>query len=105
MLARLRFIPEIVLGPVIRTKFLSTTSTITHFFPASRPKILTQILPTSIAGNFNPRHLDWEYTSFILYSYLKTTTLYTCNGKELAQWLWGSAPQKYVIIRSKLAKF
>ena len=62
MLDRLRFIPETALGPVISAKFLSTTSTIMHFFPASRPTILTQILPTSIAGNFNPLHFDWEYT-------------------------------------------
>jgi hypothetical protein len=56
--ARLRFMPVTSLGPVISAKFLSTTSTITHFFPASRPTTLTQIFPTSIAGNLNPRHFD-----------------------------------------------
>ena len=50
ILARLRFIPVIFLGPVISTKLLSITSMTTHFLPLSRPACLTHILPTSIAG-------------------------------------------------------
>jgi len=56
-------IPLIFLGPVIKTKFLSTTSTMTHFLPASRPKSLTQILPTSMLGNvfyLGPGRSGWE---------------------------------------------
>src|SRR5213593_4292683 len=46
----LRLTPLNFLGPVTRTKFLSTTSTMTHFLPASRPLSLTHILPTSMLG-------------------------------------------------------
>src|SRR5208337_1871096 len=49
-LVLLRLTPVTDLGPVIRTKFLSTTSTITHFLPVSRPTSFTQIRPTSILG-------------------------------------------------------
>lgn len=46
--------PVIFWGPVISTKFLSVTSTMTHFLPASRPRIFTHILPTSAAGKLKP---------------------------------------------------
>lgn len=47
--------PVTFLGPVISTKFLSVTSTTTHFFPASRPRIFMHILPTSAAvGKMKP---------------------------------------------------
>ena len=62
MLARLLFTEVMALGPVISTKFWSITSTITHFFPASRPEVLMHTLPISIAGNFNPLPFDYEYT-------------------------------------------
>src|SRR5207244_12802845 len=41
---------EIFCGPVTRTKFLSITSTMTHFCPVSRPLSLTQTRPTSMVG-------------------------------------------------------
>jgi hypothetical protein len=50
MLTRRLLTPLTDLGPVIKTKFLSIKSTMTHLFPFSRPVNLTQILPTSIAG-------------------------------------------------------
>src|SRR5438132_7785921 len=46
----LRRTPEIFCGPVTRTKFLSITSTITHFCPVSRPLTFTQTRPTSMVG-------------------------------------------------------
>ena len=49
-LTRLLLTPLSCLGPVIKTKFLSTMSTTIHFLPDSRPKSFTQTLPTSIAG-------------------------------------------------------
>ena len=42
--------PETFLGPVMRTKFLSITSTMMHLCPASRPLSLTQTRPTSMVG-------------------------------------------------------
>ena len=49
-LVRLRLTPVTAFGPVIKTKFLSTTSTTTHFLPVSRPTSFTQIRPTSMLG-------------------------------------------------------
>src|SRR5437870_9040627 len=49
-LVRRRRTPFTFLGPVIRTKFLSITSTMTHLRPASLPLSLTQTRPTSIVG-------------------------------------------------------
>src|SRR5712664_1042353 len=46
----LRRTPEILGGPVTRTKFLSITSTMTHFCPVSRPLSFTQTRPTSMVG-------------------------------------------------------
>src|SRR3989441_10006385 len=46
----LRRTPEIFWGPVTRTKFLSITSTMTHFCPVSRPLSFTQTRPTSMVG-------------------------------------------------------
>src|SRR5881296_3254420 len=46
----LRRTPEIFGGPVTSTKFLSITSTITHFCPVSRPLSFTQTRPTSMVG-------------------------------------------------------
>src|SRR6266849_2189903 len=46
----LRRTPEIFGGPVTSTKFLSITSTMTHFCPVSRPLSFTQTRPTSIMG-------------------------------------------------------
>src|SRR6266849_8566278 len=46
----LRRTPEIFGGPVTSTKFLSITSSMTHFCPVSRPLSFTQTRPTSIVG-------------------------------------------------------
>src|SRR2546426_9182646 len=46
----LRRTPEIFCGPVTSTKFLSITSTMTHFCPVSRPLSFTQTRPTSMVG-------------------------------------------------------
>src|SRR2546427_3094581 len=46
----LRRTPEIFGGPVTSTKFLSITSTMTHFCPVSRPLSFTQTRPTSMVG-------------------------------------------------------
>jgi len=42
--------PVTFLGPVMMTKLLSITSTMTHLLPVSRPANFTHILPTSTAG-------------------------------------------------------
>ena len=77
-LIRLRFTPETFWGPVTRTKFLSIMSTIMHILPASRPAILTHILPTSIASNFDPPHLDWEYPS-LYFTDWQLKRFWSCN--------------------------
>src|SRR5260370_3951416 len=46
----LRRTPEAFGGPVTSTKFLSITSTMTHFCPVSRPLSFTQTRPTSMMG-------------------------------------------------------
>src|SRR5467141_5384399 len=46
----LRRTPDISGGPVTSTKFLSITSSMTHFCPVSRPLSFTQTRPTSMVG-------------------------------------------------------